>query len=553
MGQSGKLAAAVLLMFCGCRTADAQPIFRVADASHPDILLIQADTAEITFWNSVKDTANPEELKAYLEAFPDGTFAPLAKIRLQSLTGNRDAKQAEAKGEAEGRKEADPDKANAAAATPAKNEKPASREKLVTVTLGSWRNYPVRAGYLGASVTATPAPGTDSLTPSIPAGAAMVTSTEAGEPAETAGIVAGNIILAIDGKPVGDRNSLVKTLRQYGPGDRIKVKVHQLAETKDGALAALRERAAQNGDRGFSSFALAQIIQSGDPDNQDMRGALEMYERAADQGNISSMARLGVIYLRGEGVAKDAGKARVLFEEAVDAGNADAMVYLGLMYERGNGVGEDHKAAFGLYQRAADAGNRYGIRNLADLYSDGNGVAKDPKKAAELYRRAAEMGVVGAMTDLAIMYQRGTGVIEDPVRAADWYNKAAYLGSSYAMFALAGMYDKGLGLKRSPQLAARHLLEAFKAGYFRSRDALFEHQSRWSEETRKFVQRYLKAVGTYTGVIDGELGLSSRKALLAFEETGIILLPALKQEKPTTEKTPAAAPEDDLGDLSTLD
>ncbi len=40
---------------------------------------------ERAFWDSVKDSKNPEELKAYLEQFPDGLFAALARARLKSI------------------------------------------------------------------------------------------------------------------------------------------------------------------------------------------------------------------------------------------------------------------------------------------------------------------------------------------------------------------------------------------------------------------------------------------------------------------------------------
>jgi peptidoglycan hydrolase-like protein with peptidoglycan-binding domain len=41
--------------------------------------------ADIAFWSSVKDSKDPAEIKAYLDAFPKGTFAELAKIRLKAL------------------------------------------------------------------------------------------------------------------------------------------------------------------------------------------------------------------------------------------------------------------------------------------------------------------------------------------------------------------------------------------------------------------------------------------------------------------------------------
>lgn len=38
-----------------------------------------------TFWDSVRDSKNPDELRAYLEQFPTGIFAPLARLRLKAL------------------------------------------------------------------------------------------------------------------------------------------------------------------------------------------------------------------------------------------------------------------------------------------------------------------------------------------------------------------------------------------------------------------------------------------------------------------------------------
>lgn len=39
------------------------------------------DSADILFWTSIQNSADPAEFKAYLRAFPDGKFAALARIR----------------------------------------------------------------------------------------------------------------------------------------------------------------------------------------------------------------------------------------------------------------------------------------------------------------------------------------------------------------------------------------------------------------------------------------------------------------------------------------
>ncbi|HAP47346.1 MAG TPA: hypothetical protein DCR30_08425, partial [Afipia sp.] len=58
----------------------------VALLVQPGAATAQADTSvEITFWNSVKDSKNPAEISAYLDKYPNGTFAALARIRLDAL------------------------------------------------------------------------------------------------------------------------------------------------------------------------------------------------------------------------------------------------------------------------------------------------------------------------------------------------------------------------------------------------------------------------------------------------------------------------------------
>jgi uncharacterized caspase-like protein len=42
-------------------------------------------TNDRAYWDAVKDSRNPAELKAYLEQFPNGTFAGLARARLRTL------------------------------------------------------------------------------------------------------------------------------------------------------------------------------------------------------------------------------------------------------------------------------------------------------------------------------------------------------------------------------------------------------------------------------------------------------------------------------------
>jgi adenylate cyclase len=57
-----------------------------SQASQSVVPAVDADTAvELSFWESVRASDNPEMYEAYLEKYPDGEFALLAKVRLEEL------------------------------------------------------------------------------------------------------------------------------------------------------------------------------------------------------------------------------------------------------------------------------------------------------------------------------------------------------------------------------------------------------------------------------------------------------------------------------------
>lgn len=50
---------------------------------------------DLAFWDAVKGSSDPAELKAYLDQFPAGTFAPLARTRIATLSTPKSAPPAE--------------------------------------------------------------------------------------------------------------------------------------------------------------------------------------------------------------------------------------------------------------------------------------------------------------------------------------------------------------------------------------------------------------------------------------------------------------------------
>ena len=61
---------------------------------------------------------------------------------------------------------------------------------------------------------------------------------------------------------------------------------------------------------------------------KDLRKAVELCQKAADQGYAPGQFSLGLLYQYGKGVPKDSGKARELYQKAADQGLKPAILQL---------------------------------------------------------------------------------------------------------------------------------------------------------------------------------------------------------------------------------
>ena len=71
-------------------------------------------------------------------------------------------------------------------------------------------------------------------------------------------------------------------------------------------------------------------------------------------------------------------------------GYAPAQFKLGLIYVKGNGVPQDYREALKWYRKAADQGNAAAQRELGVMFGEGLGVPQDYVEALKWFRRAAE-------------------------------------------------------------------------------------------------------------------------------------------------------------------
>jgi len=508
-----------------------------------------ADDAEIEFWRSVKEATVPEELEAYLEAYPDGKFAPLARIRLKSLEApDADDAGEEAAAPADADEGSPPDPDKAADDTPPEPKAQASstgdkpEKKKIEITLGVNPSDATK-GRLGVLILNSVPGISKALDLDVP-GAAFVTAAMPGSPAEKAGIWAGHLIASVEGTPIPDGSTLVDVVGRYTPGAIIELEIIELAPTIEETKALLRRKA---DSEPAAAFALSNMLKDYPKISGDDPTARALSRKAAELGYLPAMFALGASYDDGVGgYTRDDEEAAEWYRKAADKGHARAAYRLGRMYGDGEGVAKDEGKAVHWYRKAADRGNLPAMFDLGVAYGNGKGVSKDSKKAMEWFRKGADLGSPDSMSNVGYMYEQGMGVSKDYGEAAEWYRKAVALGHPTAKNNLALLYAKGQGVPKDPDHAAELFLEAYLAGGTYAKQNLEEKSSAIESETRRALQRKLKEEGVYTGKIDGRFGSGTKRALIAYASKK-------RPTTPTASSQPPPADDFGLGDLGTLD
>ena len=116
--------------------------------------------------------------------------------------------------------------------------------------------------------------------------------------------------------------------------------------------------------------------------------ALRILRDASRKGSALSMALIGIMYMKGDGVEKSLSDSLHWLEKAAERGNTGGMVFTASMYLRGEGAEPDPQRATMWYQKAVDAGVSQAMSSLSILYDEGRGVRRSPDDAAILMLRA---------------------------------------------------------------------------------------------------------------------------------------------------------------------
>jgi len=121
----------------------------------------------------------------------------------------------------------------------------------------------------------------------------------------------------------------------------------------------------------------------------DYAMAVEMYRKAAEQGQAEAQFKLGQMYNKGQGVTQNRQKAVKWFRKAAEQGLTLAQYNLGVMYHHGLGITQNHQQALNWFRKAAEQGFSLAQYNLGVMYE----TTQNHQEAVKWYRKAAEQGL----------------------------------------------------------------------------------------------------------------------------------------------------------------
>jgi TPR repeat protein len=171
--------------------------------------------------------------------------------------------------------------------------------------------------------------------------------------------------------------------------------------------------------------------------------AIEMLTPLADRGDAVAQTKLGLIYTRGEGVARDDVAALGWLTRAAEQNQSEAQFELGVMYRDGLGTPANGALAMHWFERATERGVPHAFNAIGEMYLGHQDVAQDYAAALSWFHRGAQLDNAESLYNIGVRYALGQGVERDETEAYKWFDLAA---------------DAGIGELRSEAVRARQAI-----------------------------------------------------------------------------------------------
>ena len=171
--------------------------------------------------------------------------------------------------------------------------------------------------------------------------------------------------------------------------------------------SALLADARSDGERGIAEYRQGNLIE-----------AMEWLHKSAKAGYTPAQTTLAFIL----DAAENDEAAFRWYSEAAENNDAEGLFGLGTMYAKGEGTAKDPGKAGELIRRAAELEHLQAMRVYAHSLEHGMlGYTASPNEAADWYLKAANLGDATSMQRLKKAYSLGQlGLPADAKRAAEW-------------------------------------------------------------------------------------------------------------------------------------
>ena len=366
-------------------------------------------------------------------------------------------------------------------------------------------------GWLGTRIDPIEAPVATRLGLSNGNGA-LVLEAVAGGPANLSGVRFGDIVVALNGRPIMGPGDLFRRVSSVAPGGSATLDIWRFGADEAELLQAVR-RLGHEGNASAMAL-LGKLYATGSGVVRDDAEAMTWYRKGAATGHLAAMTAVGSMALEGRGTSRDPQEAIYWLRAAADKGHAEAQYRLARVLVEGKVTAKDAPEALRLFTKAAEAGYTPAMAELGGMYSRGDGVDSDLAKAASWYKRAADLGNAAAMVNIGLLHAQGKGVTQDNAAAVAYYRRAMALGHPAGTHNLAWMLDSGKGVERKdPEEAASLMLKSLDRRHEFSHKQMIQNSRAWSKEFRQALQRKLRDGGFYSGPLDGEFGDSTLAAI----------------------------------------
>lgn len=155
--------------------------------------------------------------------------------------------------------------------------------------------------------------------------------------------------------------------------------------------------------------------------------ALKHYKNLADEDNPKALHELGLIYFKGDGIAKNINQAFNYFQKASDLGNLESTYTLGRIYLSNKTHYHDPKKAYNSFVEAANKNHAKSQLMVGRFFLIGEIIPIDYTKALHYFKLASKQKEYNANCYIAYMYAGGLGVFPNfgraHVFAKDQYKK----------------------------------------------------------------------------------------------------------------------------------